>query len=709
MKNYIKVVLLTHAITLLSIVFNVQLLRVVFGFVYLTFIPGFVILKVLKFENKKIDMILLSVGLSIAFLMFIGLFMNALFPIFGFPRPLSLAPLTTVITSLTLSLIFIGCRKDLISREFGTAFRSKIFSIPLQAMFLFLIPLLGIIGALYNNVFILLIMIVIISILYGCGFSSRILPAKFHLLIIFVISLALIFHTSLISPYIMGEDIHFEVYVFRSTLIKGYWNPPAVHVGTDVARFSSVLSITVLPTIYALFLDAQIETIYKLIYVIIYSLVPLVLYRIYEEQVSKVVALLSIFFFMSNTNFFGIESITLMRQIIGELFLVLSIFVIVDKGMPRQKKQILFVILGAGLIVSHYALAYFYVFLAILSFIILKKWRSRDVLNATSVLLLFVMTFSWYLYVSDAPLIKLEDDLMRIRNNFLNDLYSPAARAQLATLSSPPSSIISIIHRAVFFVQNFFIAVGVLELIVKGKKTGFEAEYRLMSICAMFVLIMCLAIPNFAGVLLDLTRFYAITIIFLAPFFVVGGETVFNWMKKAMTPAVNKVFQKPSFLSRKGLALQMISIVLVASFLFGVGFVEHVTGSYPASFSLDKNQKRTSNYLDIKLYYYAEVLPEQDVFSTIWLSKYMNRTFIVDSGSYSGVLLSYGLILPSQIYPLFAYSPTEHDSYAYLTYLNVVDGIMPGGASNITEISPTLISSNKIYTNGASEIYSPPH
>jgi uncharacterized membrane protein len=544
-------------------------------------------------------------------------------------------------------------------------------------------------------------MIVVMAVFYLFGHSSRIAPTKYHLLIILVISLALIFHTSLISKYIMGEDIHIEVYVFRQTQIRGYWVSPGVGVDTDISRFESVLSITILPTVYSAVLDFGMETIFKILFPLALALVPLVLYRIYETQTNKTIAFLSVLFFMGSTPFFSMETVTLARQMIAELLMVLSIFLLFEKNIPTERKRILLTILGAGLILSHYALAYLYVFLVILSFMVLRKWRSKDVLSAALVLLLFSMTFGWYVYVSDAPLLKVSDDIKRIENNFMNDILRPAARSsQVATLISPPSTIVSVINRIVSLATIFLIVIGVVALVLKGRKSDLDSKYRLMSLAALVIMIACVGIPNLAGTF-NFARFYGMATMFLAPFFVLGGQTILTWTKRAISPLSTKISRLRSLTNSRMLGLQLISILLVASFLFNTGFVEHVTGVYPQSSALDKDEKRMSKDISIRASYYGEVPVEQDVISTKWLSKHLDERGTVFGALSSGTWYSYGLLSPDRQGSIYAFSGTQSGSYAYLTYGNTVGGLL-----NNTEMSPALTSSNKIYTDGASEIYS---
>ena len=92
-----------------TIIFDIPVARQVAGFLYLTLVPGFVILKLLKLKNLCLaETVVFSVGLSIAFLMFIGLFINELCLVTGIWEPLSLGPLMSTINVTVLIMCFLG-------------------------------------------------------------------------------------------------------------------------------------------------------------------------------------------------------------------------------------------------------------------------------------------------------------------------------------------------------------------------------------------------------------------------------------------------------------------------------------------------------------------------------------------------------------------------------------------------------------------------
>ena len=82
----------------LAVILDIPYIRQIIGFLFLTLLPGLLILQILKLNKLGLtEKFILSVGLSISFLMFFGLFINMLYPFFGIFKPLSILPLMTTI------------------------------------------------------------------------------------------------------------------------------------------------------------------------------------------------------------------------------------------------------------------------------------------------------------------------------------------------------------------------------------------------------------------------------------------------------------------------------------------------------------------------------------------------------------------------------------------------------------------------------------
>ena len=96
-----------------------------------------------------------------------------------------------------------------------------------------------------------------------------------------------------------------------------------------------MLSITVLPTVYSNMLGMDPTWVYKIIYPLIFALVPVGLYALWQPYIGKKFAFLAAFLFMAQSTFFT-EMTALNRQMIGELFFVLLLLVLLNKKIKLE-------------------------------------------------------------------------------------------------------------------------------------------------------------------------------------------------------------------------------------------------------------------------------------------------------------------------------------------------------------------------------------
>lgn len=708
MKDSLKIILFAQLLMPFFIVLDIPIARQIFVFIYISFLPGFLILCILNINLKdRIDILVFSIGLSIAFMMFIGLFINELYPILGIYRPLSSIPLTITYSVLIFLLFLFNYKQNLSNMNYYSYIESK--NISFQALLLFFIPILSVIGALFENSFILLITIIIIATLYVIScFTNRVIISRLYPLIIFSISLALLLHTSLISKYLIGFDVHRESYVFQITKNNYRWYTSIPSATLQTSNYNSMLSVTILPTIYSSLMKINTETLFKIIYILIFSLIPLSLFQIYKNQTEKLIALVSVFFFISNTtSFFGVEPISLCKQRIGELFFVLSILIVLYKEISPKKRQTLFLVFGISLIVSHYSLSYIYIFYIFFTLIFLHLRGTKTILNWIVVLYLIIMKLLWDIYVSVTIFKNLNLAFARIYYRFYLDFFDIQSRSpRIERILMPAPTMLDQINIILFYLVHFFIVIGITKLILKRNETKFNPEYRLISILSIFINLICLIIPNLAPIL-RFERIRSITLLSLSPFFVLGGKDFFIFIRKRGAFIFNKM--KNDSYTSVNWNLRLVSFVLVSFFLFQIGFITHIMDDKPISYSLDIHRMKTTNNPEVKIYFYHAYTPEQDVFSAIWISKNVKETSIIYSDRIPRVrvLASYGMISGEQVYLLSNSMTLGHDAYVYLRYLNVVEGLanIRVESFNFTEILSLLNENNKIYSNGGSEIY----
>jgi uncharacterized membrane protein len=717
MKRILMVIPIMTLFANAAILLDIPLLREIVVFSFLSFIPGFAVLRLFKLkEIGFLGTLIFSVALSIASVTFMGLLVNELSLFLGFSQPLSTIPLTIAISAFTLAVFFIEYRRDMSENlKLETYLESKLKNVFLLSIILFLLPILSAIGVLYLNVFIILLSdAIIVALCVMSAVSRRLVPENLYPFLILSISITLLCQVLLTSKNIMGWDANLEYYVFRLTQINGHWGFLNADLNPLVTiNYNSMLTITLLPAIYSSLMNAQGEMVFKVLYPFIFSLVPLTLYRICEKQFGKMIGLLSaLFFIFTSAAFYGPEPLSLNRQMVGELFLLLSVFILISKTIPVTKRRLLLIIFGASLVISHYSLAYIYMAIVAIIFIISRvKPRFDDTINFLTVSLLFGVTFSWYA-ITNTPLLSLINTIQATFRNLTNAPItgSPNSGTASALFTSLPGvfSMTTWINLLLVGAANLFLLVGVVSIILKLERKGVSAVFKVMLTMAAVIYVVSLTFGSIASVL-NFTRFYAITLLFLSPCFVFGGLKLLEIIGKAWTRISRALKRQIASKSKnKGLIFLPIAIILSAYFLSQVGFVNYVTGGSVYYYNTFFYKMITSNESQVKTSLYSTYIPEQDIYSASWLSNHKIETAEVfaDSISRTHSLVSYGTIPGNLLLSITATNPTK-GSLAYLGSLNTRNGVIITGIGpvNNSEISTLLDQNDKVYSNYNSEIW----
>lgn len=711
LKEYIFIVTLFHFLVYIAIGFDIPVARQVLVFLYLIFVPGFVFFSVLKVGKISLfDLILLSVGLSIALLMFVGLFVNQIYPILGVSQPLSQLPLVLTMSVLTLVFFVVGCKQD-IGNILELFSLEKIAEIPVvKAALIMCLPIMSVVAAVYANN-LLPFLIVAISLLFVVSaLSAKLIPPKLYPLLIFCVSLSLALQFTLLSKHVMGSDAPLEYFVYKLTALEGYWNPLNAG-GWPQPAFHSMLSITMLPTVYSVLLKIDGELLFKILYPVVFSFVPLVLYRIIAKENWKLIGLLSALFFISSPIvFYGVEPLSVNRQIIAELMLLLSVFLLLEKQFSIRNKRLFFIMFGAALAVSHYTLTIIYlIFLAIVLVFERVKIKQESVLNGRVLLLLSGIAFSWYTLVPTNIAFQLSRSISHLIYRFGYDLFSPAARSNEIFTAHPVSTIASTINWTLFIVAHFFVLLGILAIVLNRQGSNLGYKYRIMVVLGSVLLFLAIAVPNLAPTL-NFTRYYAITFLFLAPCFVFGGRYFFLIVQRILNAVGVRLKGRSKNVE---VVMLLIAIVAGAYFLSQSGYINHVTGGSPLSYTLDWDRIKNSENPQTKMGFYIFFIPEQDIEGAIWLSRFMeNGSFIYsDFTSMEHPLKIFGLIPDSSLDYLTNQTTLGWRSYIYLRYFNVVDGFVtpfPTRMFNTSELFPVLNKGNCVYSNGGNQVYATP-
>jgi uncharacterized membrane protein len=701
-KDFLLFVVFMQLSVDVAVLFDIPVARQVIGFLCLTFVPGLIILKLLKSDQfDMLESVLFSAGLSIVFLFLAGLLTNEFGFLFGVSQPLSLLPLMVVLNGF---MSIGGVLVYLKSRTIETRPSNPVKISPLMILYLSL-PILSIVGAVYvttyGNNLLLLFMIISIAVLVVLGtFSKRLLPSNYYPFALLMITIAILFHASLISRYIVpfGSDIPGEYFVFRITENSAYWNPtlPSV-MGMEFGTYNSMLSITVLPTVFVNILHLDPTWLFKLAYPLIFSFVPLVLYQVWQTFLSKKYAFIAAFLFIALETFYT-EMLGLSRQMIAELFFALLLLVIVRNKMKPTTKIAFFMIFSFALVVSHYALALIFLFFlafALVSLIVLK--RPGKNVTFTMVVFFFVLMFAWYIYTSGSATFDKFLYFGNIVYDHLNGFFNPASRGTtvlegLGIAASP--SIWNTISRVFAYFTQAFIVLGFISLVTKRASFRIEKEYFMLISAAVVLLAMLIIIPGLANTL-NMTRFYQILQFFLAPLCVIGGEFIVKLSSKLSLHLSER---------KKELAVcALLLIILVPYFLFQTEFVFEVTGSRSWSVPLSGYRMNA-----LYLYGHSGYTDAYNVYGAQWLSANVNAqnsTIYADQCSFNNILDIYATVYAGN--SLSNITIVANNSVVYLSTLNVVYGLVPFGqfTANTSQLSFVSDDLNVIYSNSGSVIY----
>ncbi|PXF61273.1 MAG: hypothetical protein C4B59_04795 [Candidatus Methanogaster sp.] len=705
---------------------QIPILRQFIGFIYLTFVPGILILRILKLHKLgNIETLLYTVGLSVASVMFIGLFMNVVYPFFGISRPISITPLIITISILVLILCIISYVRDKDYSNPSFIDVGEILSPPV--LFLCLIPFLAIFGTYlvnfhHNNIILMLLIVILALIAVLIGFD-KFIPKNLYPLAVFVTAISLLYHSSLISMYLVEwADLAGEYWISNTVVMNSIWDP------TIYSTCNAMLSLVMLAPIYSVISYMSIAWVFKIIYPLLFSLVPLGLYRVFQKQTNEKISFLSCFFFMSMFTFY-VAMLGLNRQQIAELFLVLLILSMIDENIDKTHRSFLFIVFGVSLAVSHYALSYIYMACLIAAWLLLALAENHEIqkmrdnlhhkfsrykdgklagnpisskrknrtISSTFILIFVVFTLTWYMYVSNSSAFNAAVSICgHIVSSIFTEFLDPGATQGLDIILMTPETPLGYLNKAVHFTTQFFIAVGIVVSLLKWKERDFNAEYFAFSIPFFGMCIASIIVPHFAASI-NTTRLYHIILLFLAPFCVIGGM----WMLRVLSMSVRASWTSKSVRN----SLRELYIFFVIYLFFNSGLIYEIAGN-PSSFSLNQTAVNCPHF------------ELQEVDAATWLTDNKVANIIAYSDLYNSYLFQ---MLTGHLSPLQGtdevITPTAYRAYFFLGKENIIDGNIrlndPMNSRMNYTLAPlqnltfynTLLNSNKIYNNGNAQVY----
>ncbi|MFA6570506.1 MAG: DUF2206 domain-containing protein [Bacteroidota bacterium] len=509
-------------------------------------------------------------GFSIFGILVYGLGINYILPKLGIYNPLSNQYIWPIYFIFVLTLIQLLTKIKII-------FKDDLYFWTLRLLIL-LNPMLAVFGVYYldntGDGRLAMVSVGFTCLVFLLTIFKKNLGEETIKLSIYSSALSLILANSLRSQYLVGYDIHQEYLVFRLTNLHNLWDINALR-----DAYNACLSITILPTIIRNLLGIPPLTVYKLIFPLIFALIPVIVYQIGTRITNKTIAYAGAFAFLLQAQYIS-QLPALMRQGIAFLFFALIIDVLIRSNINQKYRDITLLIFGSGMILSHYSTTYITLSLLILAKVINvlfnKFWPNKKKIRAlsykTTIILLFITIF-WNVLITDTAggliqtIIKMTDNIgntfsLENKSDLVKDIFyqqSDNATAvidysnkSLRSISNPqyyegyeifPVSLytgkpmlISDSFTIYFYVLIpwFFrlsIVVGFVFLLIKEFKN--KQSYMIISIVfSMFVITFCFVLLPYVSINYNFERLFQQMLVLLAPICAIGLMTIFKVIRK---------------------------------------------------------------------------------------------------------------------------------------------------------------------------------
>lgn len=330
------------------------------GFWFLLALPAYLLYTTKAWRGSPgAERVGYSVTAVILVLMFGGLTINTILPMFGIARPLDAVPVVIFGDVLNASL-YVFRRRRLAEFSLLTHIRTLRPSetrLIVTGLFSVLLAVLGA-NRLNNNagdqLALLTLACVIVTIFVLLGRHRRLSDGVISVTL-YCISLAILFMISLRGWYVTGHDIQSEYRVFQLTEAHGRWSMSAAH-----SAYNACLSITVLPTEIAHVVNVDSVYVFRFFYQLLFALCPVLAYTIWRRYASKLVALVAVIFFIGFPTYVN-DVPSANRQEIAFIFLCAAALAVTNSRWPQALRRLALVAAAIGIELAHYSTMYVFI------------------------------------------------------------------------------------------------------------------------------------------------------------------------------------------------------------------------------------------------------------------------------------------------------------------------------------------------------------
>jgi uncharacterized membrane protein len=325
-----------------------------FMFGLLLVLPGVLLLRALRVPGKVVASSPVYVpAASLAVLVVSGLAVDLVGPVVGVSEPLRTFPLVVGIELACAGLFAASFRAPA-----GTAIPWRAITVSLARCWPLLLPLIAAVGALRLNTghgsgIAVAAVVGCLAILAWAIAQAPRLSDPFITVIVYAVSLSVMWAYSLRGALVYGFDISTEYHAMHQTVLSGVW-----HFSHPGDAYGALPAVTVLPAELHFLTGVSDLMVLKLLYPAITAMFPVGIYSLGRKVIESRWALVAASFIVVQ-NTFAQELPALARQEIAMVFFIAALGAIFESGLSNLSRLAISAIFGLGMVVSHYSTTYF--------------------------------------------------------------------------------------------------------------------------------------------------------------------------------------------------------------------------------------------------------------------------------------------------------------------------------------------------------------
>jgi uncharacterized membrane protein len=531
------------------------------------------------------------------------------------------------------------------------------------------LPLLAIISIYVKNYFnsnsmLYIFFIYYIIILFHSIVHNNIIK-KYNIIIIILLSISIVILYPMRTEYIVGTDIVNEFYTYNEVLNSGVWKSITNTV------LDSSLFISIFPTCLNLITSLESVVMYKYLYPILSTILPVIMYMFYRKILPNQHAFLSSVFYITQPAF--ITTTMRPRTTMGVIFIMLILYLV---DIPYNNKNIyLTIIFIFSLIVAHYSNAYLLFLIFIISMLPPYWNKIKEFTYKIKItIIMFLFMYLWYFLT----IVKVSYQIIDISKKMLFELLRPKiisdyGSTQYIIGSNIPNNIAFYLEFVVTWLIFGTIFIG---FIVKLSSKKENNKYIFDSSIIILILIFISSVFSIYAI-----RLYLVLAIGLYYYFYYGSNYLQN-----LTVFHNII--------NKNHIQKLYFILLIIQLMSTSGLTYDIFG-YDKSliFSNDGDQ-----YNMYKIY-------RQDSASSLWLSKNKYQETIFSDSHSERALISEGFVYYKDINVVGLYNnENKVKGIIYLRSYNIKTGLYHDGTYEyIVHVNDYIIT--KTYDNAQAQIW----